>query len=182
MRPTLVSALVTSLGFVYTTTALLRDTEHILGPQGVNLWRLKETHSAQTGFKVQETTDQLSWRYEEFPPQWFTQPLDHFEDSPHTFGQRYWVNARHYKPRPGVPVIVLDGGETTGEDRLPFLDTGIVNILAKATGGLGVVLEHRYYGNESSRCFKQSSQFAITSKANRFRFPISPQIHCGTNI
>lgn len=36
------------------------------------------------------------------------------------------------------------------QDRLPFLDTGIVDILAKATGGLGVVLEHRYYGTSIS--------------------------------
>lgn len=32
------------------------------------------------------------------------------------------------------------------QDRIPFLDTGIVEILAKATGGIGIVLEHRYYG------------------------------------
>ena len=32
------------------------------------------------------------------------------------------------------------------KDRLSFLDTGIVDILTNATGGLGVVLEHRYYG------------------------------------
>ncbi len=99
-----------------------------------------------------------------FRAQWFQQPLDHFDKaSKHTFHQRYWVNSRHYKPRKGAPVIVLDGGETSGEvslntaefwlheshtmqDRLPFLDTGIVEILAHATGGLGVVLEHRYYG------------------------------------
>ena len=31
-------------------------------------------------------------------------------------------------------------------DRLPFLDYGIVDILAEATKGLGIVLEHRYYG------------------------------------
>lgn len=31
-------------------------------------------------------------------------------------------------------------------NRLPFLQKGIVNIITKATGGLGVVLEHRYYG------------------------------------
>ena len=43
-------------------------------------------------------------------------------------------------------MIVLDGGETSGKNRIPFLDTGIVEILANATGGLGVVLEHRYYG------------------------------------
>jgi hypothetical protein len=72
--------------------------------------------------------------------------LDHFSNSPETFSQRFWVNTRHYRPGTGGPVIVLDGGETSGEDRLPFLDTGIVEILAKATGGVGVVLEHRYYG------------------------------------
>lgn len=43
-------------------------------------------------------------------------------------------------------MFVLDGGETSGEDRLPFLDTGIADILPKATGGIGIVLEHRYYG------------------------------------
>ena len=32
------------------------------------------------------------------------------------------------------------------QERLPFLDTGIVEILARATGGIGIVLEHRYYG------------------------------------
>jgi hypothetical protein len=82
-----------------------------------------------------------------FRTQTFTQPLDHFRNTTDaTFEQRFWVNAHHYKPRPGVPVIVIDGGETSGEDRLPFLDTGIADLLARATGGVGVVLEHRYYG------------------------------------
>ena len=83
-------------------------------------------------------------KYTEFPPQWFEQPLDHFAKESPLFKQRYWVSKRHY--RQGGPVIVLDGGETSGEDRLLFLDTGIVDILAKATGGMGVILEHRYYG------------------------------------
>ena len=51
---------------------------------------------------------------------------------------------RHYQA--GGPVIVLDSGESSGTERLPYLDTGIVDILANATGGLGIVLEHRYYG------------------------------------
>lgn len=81
----------------------------------------------------------------QFRAQWFKQPLDHFDKArSETFLQRYWVSDRHYQS--GGPVIVLDGGETSGENRLPFLDTGIVDILAKATHGLGVVLEHRYYG------------------------------------
>jgi len=80
---------------------------------------------------------------EEFPEQWFTQPVDHFTPDSPTFRQRYWVNKRHYVPDTNAPVIVIDGGETSGEDRIPFLDTGIADILVKATGGIGVVLEHR---------------------------------------
>ena len=123
----------------------------IHGGQAVNLWRLSKLDKQNEryfGIRGSAQTAFNSGRYEnlkeEFPEQWFEQPLDHFSDTGHTFGQRYWVNKRHYKK--GGPVIVLDGGETSGEDRLPFLDTGIVEILAKATGGLGVVLEHRYYG------------------------------------
>jgi hypothetical protein len=71
-----------------------------------------------------------------FPAHKFTQRLDHFDKSVNrTFGQRYWISTRHYKP--GGPVIVVDGGETSGEDRLAFMDTGIIDILANATNGLG---------------------------------------------
>ncbi|KAI0641128.1 peptidase S28 [Trametes meyenii] len=79
-----------------------------------------------------------------FPVYTFTQPLDHFQDTGHTFEQQYWVNDRHYKA--GGPVIVFEAGEGPGDERMPILDTGIVDILANATNGLGVVLEHRYYG------------------------------------
>lgn len=41
---------------------------------------------------------------------------------------------------------MLQSGETSGEGRLPFLQKGIVAQLSEATGGLGVILEHRYYG------------------------------------
>ncbi|ROV98072.1 hypothetical protein VMCG_07019 [Cytospora schulzeri] len=78
-------------------------------------------------------------------------PIDHFHNDslyePHTndtFDLRYWFDATHY--RGGGPVIVIQSGETSGLDRLPYLQKGILSILAKATGGLGVVLEHRYYG------------------------------------
>ncbi|GAA5922676.1 hypothetical protein JCM1841_001100 [Sporobolomyces salmonicolor] len=61
-----------------------------------------------------------------------------------TFKQRYWYDATFYKP--GGPVILLDGGETSGEDRIPFFEKGILRVLSEATGGIGVVLEHRFYG------------------------------------
>ncbi|KAI0770214.1 peptidase S28 [Fomes fomentarius] len=143
------------------------DQIRILGPQAVNLWKL-QTQAARTRTQgsliVQDAQDALLSESEEallapeeeneltqkFRAQWFEQPVDHFakanENETETWRQRYWINTRHYVPGPSSPVFVLDGGETSGVDRLPFLDTGIMEILARATGGIGVVLEHRYYG------------------------------------
>ncbi|KAK0243912.1 serine carboxypeptidase S28-domain-containing protein [Armillaria nabsnona] len=139
----LAKALATVL--IYTSLCNALGALPALGPQGINLWKLQQQQQAvKLSLTVQNPSNS---GVEEFPVQWFQQPLDHFDSSSgHTFGQRYWVNKRHYEPGTGGPVIVLDGGETSGEDRIPFLDTGIVEILARATGGVGVVLEHRYYG------------------------------------
>lgn len=89
-----------------------------------------------------------------FPQYNFTQPLDHFSDTGFTFQQRYWLSDRHYKP--GGPVIVFEAGEGPGDERMPILDTGIVDILANATNGLGIVLEHRYYGRSPERILTDS--------------------------
>ncbi|RKU42564.1 hypothetical protein DL546_001703 [Coniochaeta pulveracea] len=86
-----------------------------------------------------------------YPEHNISVPVDHFHNDssyePHSdafFNLRYWFDASHYQP--GGPVIVLQSGETSGKGRLPFLQKGIVAQLCQATGGLGVVLEHRYYG------------------------------------
>ncbi|KAK0628361.1 peptidase S28 [Bombardia bombarda] len=86
-----------------------------------------------------------------YPVRNLSVPIDHFHNEtkyePHTkatFPLRYWFDASHYKK--GGPIIVLQGGETAGDGRLPFLQKGIVAQLTQATGGLGVILEHRYYG------------------------------------
>ncbi|KAL8727488.1 MAG: hypothetical protein Q9166_006012 [cf. Caloplaca sp. 2 TL-2023] len=78
-------------------------------------------------------------------------PIDYFHNDtlyePHsngTFPLRYWFDASYY--RDGGPVIVLQSGETDGSGRLPFLQKGIIHQLAQATNGIGVILEHRYYG------------------------------------
>jgi hypothetical protein len=148
-------SLLTSISFLATSNLVLASNvpNRVLqtGSQGVNLWKLEALSSSpnqpRTGLFVQDPNAENSGATKEFPAQWFQQPLDHFSSkSSHTFSQRYWVNTRHYRPGSGGPVIVIDGGETSGEDRIPFLDTGIAEILAKATGGVGVVLEHRYYG------------------------------------
>ncbi|KAF8505248.1 serine carboxypeptidase S28-domain-containing protein [Hysterangium stoloniferum] len=136
------------LGSLATVTAwTVRQAAHA-GPAAIKMFLLEQSQqktAKQASFSGLSTQQPLIQPFEsEFPARFFTQPLDHFAETGHTFPQRYWVNTRHYVK--GGPVIVLDGGETSGEDRLPFLDTGIVNILANATNGLGIVLEHRYYG------------------------------------
>ncbi|KAF8628659.1 hypothetical protein AX15_003790 [Amanita polypyramis BW_CC] len=132
-------------GSLTLVTALLAlaSTSYALGPgsgpQAANFWRLDQLRKPKTS--------QLSARSADFQPQWFSQPLDHFDNEiADTWLQRFWVSTRHYKPGSGGPVVVLDGGETAGTDRLPFLDTGIVDILTRYLGGVGVILEHRYYG------------------------------------
>lgn len=86
-----------------------------------------------------------------YPTHNFSVPVDHFQNEtlyePHTnatFNLRYWFDASYYKP--GGPVIVLQSGETDATARLPYLQKGILAQLAQATHGIGVVLEHRYYG------------------------------------
>jgi hypothetical protein len=77
--------------------------------------------------------------------------VDHFHNDslyePHSsdfFNLRYWFDATYY--RAGGPVIVLQSGETDGTGRLVYLQKGLLHDLAVATHGIGVVLEHRYYG------------------------------------
>ncbi|KAF8236003.1 hypothetical protein L208DRAFT_1253713 [Tricholoma matsutake] len=134
----------------------------LLDPQGVNLWKLeaaKATNRFTSSLTLNKSPVLLVQdmqlppmqdpRTMDFHAQWFQQPLDHFSNSlKHMFHQcwQYWVNDRHYMPNGGGPVIVLDGGKMSGQDWLPFLDMGIVDILAKATHGVGVTLEHWYYG------------------------------------
>lgn len=86
-----------------------------------------------------------------YPEHNISVPIDYLHNDtkyePHsngTFPLRYWFDASYYKD--GGPVIVLQSGETDGTGRLPFLQKGIVHQLAQATNGIGVILEHRYYG------------------------------------
>ncbi|KAI9039298.1 putative extracelular serine carboxypeptidase [Aspergillus affinis] len=87
-----------------------------------------------------------------YPEHNLSVPVDHFHNdsryAPHTdeeFNLRYWFDASHYQK--GGPVIVIAAGETDATERFPFLSQGIVTQLAKAYHGIGVILEHRYYGS-----------------------------------
>ena len=99
----------------------------------------------------QPTTEESNPLEQVYPEYYLRTPIDHFHNDtryePHsneTFNLRYWFDATYYKE--GGPVYVLTAGESSGVERLSFLQKGIVHQLAKGTNGLAVVLEHRYYG------------------------------------
>lgn len=111
-----------------------------------------QPHQLNTDLNVQTTTNKASVVSAHYPEYNLSVPIDHFHNDtkyePHSngsFNLRYWFDAQFYKP--GGPVFVLSAGEASGEGRLPFLEKGIVYEIAKATNGLGVILEHRYYGS-----------------------------------
>jgi hypothetical protein len=122
----------------FTPAAALRSVSQ----QAINLQRLQRlsqpatsrlASDAQTVFGHLTGANQIpdydvdpSSTLPSFTAHWFRQPLDHFsKDDSRTWHQRYWINTRHYTPDSNAPVIVLDGGETSGKNRLPFLDTGM---------------------------------------------------------
>ncbi|KXN71214.1 peptidase S28 [Conidiobolus coronatus NRRL 28638] len=73
---------------------------------------------------------------------WFSQPLDHDNDSIGTFQQRYYVNPEFYKE--GSPAFLYLGGE--GELRNSTAARGIIYDMAREHNAIIYSLEHRYYG------------------------------------
>ncbi|KAJ5275760.1 hypothetical protein N7524_001913 [Penicillium chrysogenum] len=75
-------------------------------------------------------------------------PIDHSNSSVGHYRNRYWVSEEHYKE--GGPIFVFDVGESTAE---PAGQTYLSNSstffyqLVKEFGGIGIVWEHRYYGD-----------------------------------
>ena len=100
-----------------------------------------------------------------YPAHVIEMPIDHFPNSPRyaphtnaTFSQRYYFDSTYYKP--GGPVYLYIGGETSGPSRFSNLETGIIQILMNATNGLGVILENRYYGESYPYSTSTTDQLA----------------------
>ncbi|BEJ15770.1 hypothetical protein CspHIS471_0503750 [Cutaneotrichosporon sp. HIS471] len=142
----MLSTLLFSLLGVVPVLGLDAATNHRLlntGRPQVGLWQaLRAQEKANSLYDGSD--DQAAFSAPKHEAHCFDQSISHFGEVNGTFCQRYWLDDRYYKP--GGPVFLLDGGETDGADRLPFLETGVLQILSNATGGLSIVLEHRYYG------------------------------------
>ncbi|KAK8153232.1 peptidase S28 [Phyllosticta citribraziliensis] len=94
-------------------------------------------------------------------------PLDHFDGGTNrTFLNRYWVSDANYLGQ-GLPVFVYDVGEANAEEYAPNIlgnGSSFFRRMVDDFGGIGIVWEHRYYGD--------SSPVNITSEtpANEFRY------------
>lgn len=76
--------------------------------------------------------------------QWFTQRLDHFDDSnTKTWQQRFFYNDS-FHVKPNGPVFLMIGGE--GEASPIWLTVGDMMKNAQAFGAFTFLLEHRFYG------------------------------------
>jgi len=101
------ASLIVALCLVASTSAL----SNIVGSRRVKQWQLNQRIQQESQSSNSKRADLET----DFPPQFFEQPLDHFDKNrKDTFQQRYWVSTRNYKPRKGAPVVILDGGETSG--------------------------------------------------------------------
>lgn len=124
---TILSILTTSVA----QSAVIKSSELLKGVPRlpIGLYR----HLRRTESLTASDRDRVAERY---PTQYFTQQVSHDPTQPSddTFEQRYWFDATYY--RPGGPVILLDGGETDGKNRLTYIESGILRILSEATGGL----------------------------------------------
>ncbi|EEP78155.1 predicted protein [Uncinocarpus reesii 1704] len=82
-------------------------------------------------------------------PEYATIPIDH-NNPRYTYRNRYWVNDAYY--RPGGPVIIFDGGEGDAQGLANYYledQTSYIVQLLQEFGGVGLVWEHRYYGQSN---------------------------------
>lgn len=84
-------------------------------------------------------------------------PIDHYNASDtRTYKNRYWVNAKYY--RPGGSVYYFDAGEQNAHPLIPYFlykvaGPSSVLTLARRFGGIALVFEHRFYGDEGTGSF-----------------------------
>jgi hypothetical protein len=116
--------------------------------------------TALQSLKLATTSDSpvvASVKAQNITPEYVELPIDHFahkknQDASYqgTFFNRYWVSTSGY--RPGGPVFFYDTGEADAEpgalQRLQNT-TSFFKQLVDEYGGIGIVWEHRFYGNST---------------------------------
>lgn len=97
---------------------------------------------------------------ENIEPEFVQMPLDHFTDGSggSTFPNRFWVAESGYKK--GGPVFIYDNGESDASPSALFLlqdSTSFFKQMVDQFGGIGIVWEHRFYGNSTPYNISQTT-------------------------
>jgi hypothetical protein len=117
-------------------------------------------------------------------PEYVQLPVDNFYASKNqaadwhgTFYNRFWVSSRTYKP--GAPVFLYDVGESDASTNALYRlqdESSFFRQLVEQYHGIGIVWEHRFYGNSSP------TPVDINTPPEDFRFlnqavcgPVPPQ-------
>ncbi|OAK97302.1 peptidase S28 [Phaeosphaeriaceae sp. SRC1lsM3a] len=95
-------------------------------------------------------------------------PIDHFDPTKKsgTFNNRYWVASRAYKP--GGPVFIYDVGEANASSNALFRiqnSTSFFKQIVDQYNGIGIVWEHRFYGNSTP-----GGPVTVDTPAESFRY------------
>jgi hypothetical protein len=105
----------------------------------------------RNGLSRRQSTN-ATQKLEEIQNEYVTLPIDHFGVGEGTFNNRFWVAEGGYKP--GGPVFVYDVGEANASTNGIHLQrlrnqTSFFKQIVDHFNGIGIVWEHRFYGNSS---------------------------------
>jgi hypothetical protein len=105
----------------------------------------------RNGLSRRQSTN-ATQKLEDIQNEYVTLPIDHFGGEEGTFNNRFWVAESGYKP--GGPVFVYDVGEANASSNAIHLQrlrnqTSFFKQIVDHFNGIGIVWEHRFYGNSS---------------------------------
>ncbi|QGA21468.1 hypothetical protein EYB26_009179 [Talaromyces marneffei] len=125
-----------SLGFVNTPTA--RDL-HLAAALGLSADSVILNPVAFRKLADTSYSDTVPAEYADIP-------IDHDNHTIGTYKNRYWVTTKYYKP--GGPVFLYDVGESSAYNSAQHMlgEAAFFKEFLEEFGGLGIVWEHRYYG------------------------------------
>lgn len=90
---------------------------------------------------------------------WFTQRLDHFDDSNRiTWKQRFYFNDT-FRKKEDSPVFLMIGGEGTANP--VWVVVGNMMKYAEDFGAFAIMLEHRFYGKSHPTRYKSKLEYTI---------------------
>ncbi|KAJ4333394.1 hypothetical protein N0V95_009439 [Ascochyta clinopodiicola] len=106
-------------------------------------FRVGTLKSAATDLAVRAAPETITEEY-------VSLKLDHFGKSKDTYNNRFWVAESGYKA--GGPVFIYDVGEADASGSWKFRlqnETSFFKQIVDQFGGIGIVWEHRFYGNST---------------------------------